>query len=83
MIEKLKLEDKFHWDWKLIFKKVAPDLGTGVDQHVRSAMAELLNQEQLQWSETHSLITVDVRTDLWGGRMDYPKVVSKVAGFFF
>ena len=78
VVEKIKMEDKFHWDWKMMFKKVAPDLGTGVDQHIRSAMAELLSQEQVQWSEAHSIVTAEVRKDLWGGRMDYPKVISKV-----
>ena len=78
VIEKMRIEDKLHWDWKMMFKKVAPDLGTGVDQHIRSAMAELLNREQVEWSETHSFATAEVRKDLWGGRLDYPKVISKV-----
>ena len=64
----------------MMFKKIAPDLGTGVDQHIRSAMAELLSQEQAHWSESHSIVTVEVRKELWGGRMDYPKVISKVCG---
>ena len=66
-----------------MFKKVAPDLGTGVDQHIRSAMAELLSQEQIQWSETLSIVTMEVRKDLWGGRMDYPKVISKVGSSYY
>lgn len=78
VVEKMKLEDKLHWDWKMMFKKVAPDLGTGVDRHIRSTMAELLSQEQAQYSETHLIATTEVRKDLWGGRMDYPKIISKV-----
>ena len=74
----MKIEDKLHWDWKMMFKKVAPDLATGVDQHIRSAMAELLSREQAEWSETHKFTTAEVRKDLWGGRLDYPKVISKV-----
>ena len=79
VVEKMKLEDRVKWDWKIIFKKIAPELAHCVEHYLRGAMTTALNAELQEWAASHNLHTVPVRETLWGGRLDYPKVISKVS----
>ena len=79
----MKLEEKIKWDWRIIFKKVGPELANCVDRYIRDVMTDIMAREQEEWSRNYSLTTIRVKKTLWGGRLDFPKLISKVNGFFF
>lgn len=78
VVEKMKLEERVRWDWKFIFKKIAPELAHSVQCGIQNTMATSLGEEHKQWASSHTVTTVTLDPTQWGGRLDYPKIVSKV-----
>ncbi|KAK3600467.1 hypothetical protein CHS0354_013026 [Potamilus streckersoni] len=77
VVEKARLDVRVKWNWKIVFKKIAPDLAVHIDQLIRAAMSAALDREQADWKTNQKLETVPVKYELWGGKLGYPKVVSK------
>ena len=72
-------EDRPHWEWRALLRKFAGDLASCVDGCIRSTASHIISdltklpQEHLQ--------AVQVDTMLAGGRLDYPKLISKVSAY--
>ena len=62
------------WDWRLVFKKLIPDLARSVERSIQETCQGALARPEAM------LQTTSVRAELVGGRLDYPKVISKVSG---
>ena len=62
------------WDWRLVFKKLIPDLARSVEHSIQETCQGALARPEAM------LQTTSVRAELVGGRLDYPKVISKVSG---
>ncbi|WAQ98961.1 K0825-like protein [Mya arenaria] len=80
VVEKMKPEEKVRWSWKMIFKRVAPDLATSIEHEIHTCLKASLDVEVQQWTSSHTLETVPVLDSLVGGRLDYPRVISKGTG---
>lgn len=78
VVEKMKIEERIRWNWKFIFKQIAGEFAASVDHQIQTVVDTCLLDEQRAWSSTHSLETVAVPDKLYGGRLDYPRLVSKV-----
>ncbi|XP_048250492.1 uncharacterized protein KIAA0825-like [Haliotis rufescens] len=83
VIERTKTEDRLHWDWKIIFKKVSSDLTHAVEADLHEVMSNGLDIDLRQWETSRKLETCNVPEILHGGKLDYPKVVSKAVFDFF
>ncbi|KAH3834366.1 uncharacterized protein KIAA0825-like isoform X2 [Dreissena polymorpha] len=77
VVEKMKAEEKIHWHWRIIFKKVAPDLAASITHQIQSTCQAGMEAEQNMWSTQQTLEVVDVPESLIGGRLDYPRCISK------
>ncbi|XP_052791373.1 uncharacterized protein KIAA0825-like [Mya arenaria] len=82
VVEKMKPEEKVRWSWKMIFKRVAPDLATSIEHEIHTCLKASLDVEVQQWTSSHTLETVPVLDSLVGGRLDYPRVISKGTSVF-
>ena len=78
VIERSKTEDRLHWDWKLMFKKISGDITQAVEASIMSSMNTYLHEEWEQWQTYHTLTQIQVKHTLPGGKNDYPKVITKV-----
>jgi len=78
VVEKMKPEEKVRWSWKLVFKRVASDLANSVEHEIRTCMATSIEAELARWETTHALEVEQVPDSLVGGRLDYPRIVSRV-----
>ncbi|KAL4228091.1 hypothetical protein ACF0H5_013526 [Mactra antiquata] len=77
VIEKMKLEERIKWDWKFIFKRIKTDLTQTVEAHIKESLKTCLETQKTQWSLSQFITTITIDESLWGGRLDYPKVISK------
>ena len=82
MIEKTKVEEKPVWEWKLIFKLIIADLVQCVEQIVWTSANAALEKEQKDWEIAHTLDVLELPRDMVAGRLDYPRVISKVSNLF-
>ncbi|XP_041373481.1 uncharacterized protein KIAA0825-like [Gigantopelta aegis] len=83
VIERMKTEDRLHWDWRLIFKKISSDLSRIAEDMLHMLMKNGLHCEIIEWEKSNSVETRPVDKLLHGGKLDYPKVVSKAVLDFF
>ncbi|XP_033750005.1 LOW QUALITY PROTEIN: uncharacterized protein KIAA0825-like [Pecten maximus] len=77
VVEKARAEERLRWEWKLMFKKISKDLSQCVDKQIRNLLKTTLDKELKDWIELHVLQTEMVREDIWGGKLDYPKSITK------
>lgn len=77
-MERTRGEERLRWEWKLMFKKIAPDLAKFVGQQIRNLLKTTLDLELRDWTQLGVLHTEPVSQELWGGKLDYPKSISKV-----
>jgi hypothetical protein len=77
-VERTRGEERLRWEWKLMFKKIAPDLSKYMGQQIRNLLKTTLDSELRDWTQVGVLHTEPVPQELWGGRLDYPKYISKV-----
>ncbi|KAK6179051.1 hypothetical protein SNE40_011497 [Patella caerulea] len=77
VIERTKTEERLHWDWKLMFKKISGDITQAVEASINNSVKISLQEELTQWQNTHTLTPVNVKLTLQGGKQDYPKVITK------
>lgn len=82
VVEKNRAEEKVRWDWKLMFKKIAHDIARCIDQEMRNLLTSVLENESQDWGKMGKLVMSPVPEQLWGGKQDYPKCVSKVTDIF-
>lgn len=78
VVEKMKIEERIRWNWKFIFKQIAGEFSISVEYEIQNAVDTSLQAEQNTWSSTHNLEVVEVPGKLYGGRLDYPRCISKV-----
>ena len=63
-------------EWRILFKKFVGDLACCVDGCIRNS-AGLLMTDLTQIK--NNTLPIDVDAKLIGGRLDYPKLISKVS----
>lgn len=78
VVERTRGEERLRWEWKLMFKKIAPDLAKFVGLRIRNLLKTTLDSELGDWTRLGVLHTESVPQELWGGKLDYPKSISKV-----
>lgn len=61
-----------------MFKKIGHDLAQFVNNQIRNQFKVSLDKELADWTHLHVLVTEPVKEELWGGKLDYPKFVTKV-----
>ncbi|KAL5005817.1 hypothetical protein ScPMuIL_016975 [Solemya velum] len=83
VVEKNRVEEKVRWDWKLVFKKISHDIARCIDQEMRNLLTSVLENESQDWGKAGKLVSTPVPEQLWGGKQDYPKCVSKAVFDFF
>jgi hypothetical protein len=71
-------EERLRWEWKLMFKKIGHELAQFVNNQIRNQFKISLDKELADWTNLHVLVTEPVDDELWGGKLDYPKFVTKV-----
>ncbi|XP_052100793.1 uncharacterized protein KIAA0825-like [Mytilus californianus] len=76
VVEKSR-EERLRWEWKLMFKKIGHDLAQFVNNQIRNQFKVSLDKELADWTNLHVLVTKPVKEELWGGKLDYPKFVTK------
>lgn len=76
VVEKSR-EERLRWEWKLMFKKIGQDLAQFVNNQIRNQFKISLDKELSEWTNQHVLVTEPIKEDLWGGKLDYPKFVTK------
>ncbi|KAH9488353.1 hypothetical protein Btru_063709 [Bulinus truncatus] len=77
VVERNKSEDKCRWDWRLIFKKIAPGLAAAIEVKLDQMMSTALAHEISFWKTEHCLETTEVDFVQINDGMDHPKIVSK------
>ena len=64
--------------WQESFSKLAPDIASCIKVHVKDLTENLIRQEQDKLHKHGAMDTVPVPEQLRGGRLDYPRTISKV-----
>ena len=64
-----------------MFKKISHDLAECVAKQIRNLLKTSIDKELKGWTEEHILVTEPVPEELWGGKLDYPKTITKVLLF--
>ncbi|XP_062617081.1 uncharacterized protein KIAA0825-like [Saccostrea cucullata] len=82
VVERTRGEERLRWEWKLMFKKIAPDLSKFMGQQIRNLLKTTLDSELRDWGQVGVLHTEPVPQELWGGKLDYPKCISKSVSDF-
>lgn len=82
VVERTRGEERLRWEWKLMFKKIAPDLAKFVGLRIRNLLKTTLDSELGDWTRLGVLHTESVPQELWGGKLDYPKSISKSVSCF-
>ncbi|KAK7115922.1 hypothetical protein V1264_001706 [Littorina saxatilis] len=82
VVEHSRQEERFRWEWKLVFKKLSTDLSQGVEGMLLDQMQTALSSELTLWEKKHVLKVVTVDTAVQEGRLDYPKVISQASHQF-
>ncbi|GFO36917.1 hypothetical protein PoB_006342200 [Plakobranchus ocellatus] len=77
VVERSRSEDRVKWDWRLIFKKVAPGLATALEAKLDHSLGASLNQEASMWAKDHSLQVLPVEFVHVNDGLDHPRKVSK------
>ncbi|CAL1530200.1 unnamed protein product [Lymnaea stagnalis] len=77
VVERNRSEDKCRWDWRLIFKKIAPGLATAIETKLDMTMSSTLAHETALWTTEHVLETAEVDFVQFNDGMDHPWIVSK------
>ena len=78
VVEKMKIEERIRWNWKFIFKQIAGVFAQSVEYEIENAIDTSLLEEGNKWSSAHNLDLVEVAEKLYGGRLDYPRYITKV-----
>ena len=78
MVEHSRVEERFRWEWKLVFKKLCVDLSQGVEGMLLDQMQSSLTAELALWDSKHTIRVVTVDAALLGSRLEYPRVTSLV-----
>ncbi|KAL8577449.1 hypothetical protein ACOMHN_048084 [Nucella lapillus] len=76
VVEHSRVEERFRWEWKLVFKKLSVDLSQAVESLLLGQTQSSLGSETLTWDKQHVLKTVPLDSALLGGKLEYPKVTS-------
>jgi hypothetical protein len=67
------------WDWRSLFRRVVPDVSKGLENHLQTLAS---TQLFVEWDSlehgTKTLQAAPVDPKLVGGRLDYPRRISKV-----
>ncbi|XP_055885890.1 uncharacterized protein KIAA0825 homolog isoform X1 [Biomphalaria glabrata] len=77
VVERNRSEDKCRWDWRLIFKKIAPSLATAIETKLDLTMSSSLAHETSQWVTEHCLEMAEVDFVQLKDGTDHPRIVSK------
>lgn len=73
------MEERFRWEWKLVFKKLCVDLSQAVEGLLLDQMQSLLSTELSLWEKKHVIQVVRLDTALQGSKLEYPRVTSQVS----
>ncbi|XP_076443333.1 uncharacterized protein KIAA0825-like isoform X2 [Babylonia areolata] len=76
VVEHSRVEEKFRWEWKLVFKKLSVDLSQAVEGRLLDQMHSCLAAETALWDSQHVLKAVPTLAALQGGRVEYPMLTS-------
>ncbi|GFR96707.1 hypothetical protein ElyMa_006305300 [Elysia marginata] len=77
VVERSRSEDRVKWDWRLIFKKVAPGLATALEAKLDHSLGASLNQEASVWAKDKKLQVSPVEFVHVSDGLDHPRKVSK------
>ena len=80
-MERSRSEDRVKWDWRHIFKKVAPGLATALEAKLDHSLGASLSQEASAWAKDQKLHELPVDFVHVSDGLDHPRKVSKVIIF--
>ena len=79
VVEHSHVEERFRWEWKLVFKKLCVDLSQAVEGLLLDQMQSSLSTELSLWEKKHVIQVVRLDAALQGSKLEYPRVTSQVS----